>query len=50
MLDGVVNVSRLKSVEKKSPLLQRAEVGPLLLLLIIEVAARTSNVVKAASI
>ena len=39
MLDGVVSVSWLKSIEKKSPLLQKTEVGPVLLLLIIEVAS-----------
>ena len=53
MLDGVVSVSRLKSGEKKSPLLQKAEVHavPVLLLLMRQKwLARTSNVETAASI
>ena len=35
MLDGVVSVSRLKSGEIKSPLLQKTKVAPALLLLLL---------------
>ena len=48
MLNGVVSVSWLKSGEKKSPLLQKAEVAPVLLLLITRLRQKwlawTSNV------
>ena len=54
MLDGVVSVSRLKSGGRKSHLLQKTKVVPVLLLLFARLRqkwlARTSNVEKAASI